>query len=123
MPVYDAAMDRLEFSEAMAAARQLVGRANKYIEETAPWTLQREGDARLGTVCAELLEAVRVSTMLLHPVIPRATARVAAEMGIGLDGDLSDELRGWPRLTEGAPITVGEILFPRLDREAVLAAG
>ncbi len=122
LPVYDAAMDDLQFSEAMAAARQLVGRANKYIEETAPWTLHREGDTRLGTVCAELLEAVRVSTMLLHPVIPRATARVAADMGISLEGDLTAELRRWPALTEGAPISVGEILFPRLDREVVLAA-
>lgn len=122
VPVYDAAMDQLQFSEAMAAARQLVGRANKYIEETAPWTLHREGDPRLGTVCAELLEAVRVSTMLLHPVIPRATGRVAAEMGISLEGDLSDELRRWPALPEGSPISVGDILFPRLDREVVLAA-
>jgi methionyl-tRNA synthetase len=122
VPVYDAAMDALEFSEAMAAARQLVGRANKYIEETAPWTLHREADPRLGTVCAELLEAVRVSTMLLHPVIPRATARVAAEMGITLDGDLGEELRRWPALAEGSPIGVGEILFPRLDREVVLTA-
>ncbi len=123
VPVYDAAMDGLEFSEAMAAARQLVGRANKYIEETAPWSLHREGDARLGTVCAELLEAVRVSTMLLHPVIPRATARVGAEMGVSLDGDLTAALRRWPDLVTGAPIGVGEILFPRLDREAVLARG
>jgi methionyl-tRNA synthetase len=123
VPVYDAAMDRLQFSEAMAAARQLVGRANKYIEETAPWTLHRSGDARLATVCAELLEAVRVSTMLLHPVIPRATSRVAVELGLTLSGDLTDELRRWPRLAEGAPISVGDILFPRLDREAVLAAG
>ena len=123
LPVYDAAMDRLEFSEAMAAARQLVGRANKYIEETAPWTLHRNGDDRLATVCAELLEAIRVSTMLLHPVIPRATARVAADLGFALDGDLTDELRAWPRLEPGATVTVGDILFPRLDREAVLAAG
>ena len=43
--------------------------------------------------------------------------------GIGLDGDLSEELRHWPALTEGSPISVGEILFPRLDREVVLAAG
>jgi methionyl-tRNA synthetase len=123
VPVYDAAMDGLQFSEAMAAARQLVGRANKYIEETTPWTLHREGDPRLGTVCAELLEAVRVSTILLHPIIPRATARVAAEMGISVDGDVSEDLRRWPSLSEGSPISVGEILFPRLDREVVLAAG
>jgi methionyl-tRNA synthetase len=86
-------------------------------------TLHREGDGRLATVCAELLEAVRVSTILLHPVIPRATAQVAAEMGISLAGDLSDEVRSWPRLAQGTTITVGEILFPRLDREVVLAAG
>jgi methionyl-tRNA synthetase len=122
VPVYDAALDRLEFSEALAAARQLVGRANKYIEETAPWVLFRQGDARLGTVCGELLEAIRVSTMLLHPVIPQATTRVAAEMGFSLAGDLTDALRQWPQLTVGAPITVGDILFPRLDRGAVLGA-
>ena len=123
VPVYDAAMDRLEFSEALAAALQLVGRANKYIEETAPWTLHRNGDARLATVCVELLEAIRVSTMLLHPVIPRATRRVADEMGLLLTGDLTEELRAWPRLPEGATIAVGDILFPRLDRESVLGAG
>ena len=122
VPVYDTALDHLEFSEGMAAARQLVDRANKYIEETAPWALHRQGDARLATVCAELLEAIRVSTMLLHPVIPRATERVASEIGVSLAGDLSDALHTWPGLVEGSPIRVGEILFPRLDREAVLAA-
>jgi methionyl-tRNA synthetase len=122
LPVLDAAIDRLAFSEALAAAMQLVGRANKYIEETAPWTLHRNGDPRLGTVCAELLEAIRVSTMLLHPFIPRATTRVAQEMGLALEGDLTAELRTWPALTEGATIAVGEILFPRLDREAALGA-
>jgi methionyl-tRNA synthetase len=123
VPVYDEAMNRLDFTEAMAAARQLVGRANKYIEETAPWILNREGDDRLATVCAELLEAIRVATILLHPVIPRATTRVATQVGLSVSGDLTDEVRGWPRLSEGAPVSVGEILFPRLDREAVLAAG
>jgi methionyl-tRNA synthetase len=116
-------MDRLEFNEAMAAARLLVGRANKYIEETAPWALHRQGDPRLATVCIELLDAIRVSTILLHPVIPRATSRVAAAAGLSLAGDLTEELRSWGRLVEGEDVAVGEILFPRLDREAVLAAG
>jgi len=89
---------------------------------THPITPVMLGDARLATVCAELLEAIRVSTMLLHPVIPRATERVASEIGVSLAGDLSDALHTWPGLVEGSPIRVGEILFPRLDREAVLAA-
>lgn len=119
---FDQAMDRLAFSEALAAARQLVARANKYIEETAPWSLHREGDDRLDTVLVELCEAIRVSTMLLHPFIPRATATVAADLGFRLDGDLTADLTRWPLLQPGSPVRVGEILFPRLDREAVLDA-
>ena len=78
------------------------------------------GDDRLGTVCAELLEAVRVSTGLLHPFIPRATARVATDLGIELSGDLTQSFSSWPALRGGDPVGVGEILFPRLDREAIL---
>ena len=121
VPEYDAAMDRLDFTGALAAVRRLVGRANKYVEETAPWKLRSAGDPRLGTVCAELLEALRVSTLLLHPFIPRATARVAADLGIELGGDLTGAVRRWPELHGGEPVGVGEILFPRLDREAVLS--
>jgi methionyl-tRNA synthetase len=117
---YDRAMDGLDFTAALAAARRLVARANKYIEETAPWKLRSAGDGRLGTVCAELLEAVRVSTLLLHPFIPRATARVAQDLGIGLGGDLTEALQTWPVLHGGEPVGVGDILFPRLDREAIL---
>jgi methionyl-tRNA synthetase len=120
VPDYDAAMDRLDFTAALAAVGRLVGRANKYVEETAPWKLRSAGDSRLGTVCAELLEAVRVSTVLLHPFIPRATARVAEDLGVGLDGDQSDAVAAWPGLHGGEPVGVGDILFPRLDREAIL---
>ncbi|MGA2282465.1 MAG: methionine--tRNA ligase [Candidatus Dormibacteria bacterium] len=122
IPEYDAAMDRLDFTAALGAVRRLVGRANKYIEETAPWKLRSAGDGRLGTVCAELLEAVRVSTLLLHPFIPRATARVAGDLGIGLGGDQTAAVHSWPGLHGGAPVRVGDILFPRLDREAILSA-
>src|SRR5207302_1956036 len=65
-----AAMDDLDITGGLTEARRLVGRANKYIEEAQPWTLRAAGDARLGTVCHRLLEAIRVSTLLLHPVIP-----------------------------------------------------
>ena len=122
LPAYDEAMAGLDFTGALAAARQLVGRANKYIEETAPWKLNSAGDPRLGTVCAELLEAIRVSTLLLHPFIPRATVTVAKDLGIRLDGDQGDALRAWPLLRAGDPVAVGEILFPRLDREDYLAS-
>jgi methionyl-tRNA synthetase len=120
VPAYDAAMEDLDLSAALAHARRLVGRANKFIEETAPWTLSKAGDPRLGTVICELLEALRVSTLLMAPVIPRAAARVAADLGINLDASVRDTVRAWGLLRPGDPVKVGDILFPRLDRLAVL---
>jgi methionyl-tRNA synthetase len=120
VPRYDACMDDLDLSGALVQVRRLVGRANKFIEETAPWTLSKAGDPRLGTVCCELLEALRVATLLLAPVIPRAAARVAADLGINLDATAGEQARAWNVLRAGDPVRVGDILFPRLDRAAVL---
>jgi len=122
VPVHDAAMERLDFAGGISAAKRLVGRANKYIEETAPWTLNSAGDPRLGTVCHELLEAVRVSTLLLAPFIPRAAAAVGADLGIDVQADAGDALRAWDVLEPGQEVGVGDILFPRLDRAEVLDA-
>jgi methionyl-tRNA synthetase len=119
---HEVAMDSLDLSGALAEARRLVARANKYIDETAPWSMARTGDPRLGTVLGSLLEAIRVSTLLLHPTLPRATAAVAADLGVRLEGDAGAGLRTWPALTPGAPVGVGAILFPRLDREPDLVA-
>jgi len=120
VPAYDACMDQLDLSGALAQARRLVGRANKFIEETAPWTLHKAGDARLGTVCGELLEALRVATLLIAPAIPQAAAKVAADLGIDLDATAGEQARAWGVLRPGDAVRVGEILFPRLDRAAVL---
>jgi len=117
---YDRALDALDISEALASARRLIGRANKYIEETAPWTLSKGSDPRLGTVLYELLEALRVSTVLMAPAVPAAAERVAGELGIALDGASGEAARAWGVLQPGDPVKVGDILFPRLDRAAVL---
>jgi methionyl-tRNA synthetase len=84
--------------------------------------MSRTGDPRLGTVLGSLLEAIRVSTLLLHPTLPRATAAVAADLGVSLEDAAAAGLRTWPALTPGAPVGVGAILFPRLDREPDLVA-
>ena len=123
VPLHDEAMARRDISGGASLAMQLVARANKLIEETAPWTLAAAENPRLGTVLLELIEAVRVSTLLLHPFIPRATRRAATALGVSVDGDLTAGVSGWGLLGSGHPVAVGDILFPRLDREAVLAEG
>jgi methionyl-tRNA synthetase len=119
---YDRCMDVFDLSGALEAAQRLVGRANKYVEMTAPWKLAAAGDPRLATVCRQLLEAIRISTILLHPAAPAATARVAADLGFSLEGDQTEAVRNWGALTAGATVKVGDILFPRADRAEVLAA-
>jgi methionyl-tRNA synthetase len=115
------AMADVNLSGAIAAAQRLVARANLYIDETKPWNMAREQDPRLDTVLHHLLEAVRIATTLLHPFVPRATRRVADDLGVSLDGAAAAAAGRFDVLTPGAPVIVGEILFPRLDRERVLA--
>lgn len=65
-PKAAAHFDKLAFSEALSAIWQLVGRANKYIDETAPWVLAKDESkkARLGTVLYNLMEVIRIATVL-----------------------------------------------------------
>ncbi|HET9052448.1 MAG TPA: methionine--tRNA ligase [Candidatus Dormibacteraeota bacterium] len=116
---YESAMARLDLSEAIAAAQRLVAHANRSVEVARPWELHKAGDDRLGTVCRGLLEAIRVSTLLLSPFIPRAAARVADDLGVDVRRAPLDGLAE-PALRTGAPIATGDILFPRLDRDAVV---
>ncbi len=119
---YCSAMERLDTSGAIAAAQRLVGRANRYVEEAAPWKLAAAQDPRLGSVCYTLLEAIRISSILLVPFIPEAAGTVLAQLGAAgsQSGTTLEQAEKWGLLTAGAEIQVGEILFPRLDRAHVL---
>ena len=118
---YEKAMEALELSQAIGAAQRLVAHANRYIEAARPWDLRKAGDDRLDTVCRQALEAIRVSTLLLAPFVPRATRRVAEGFGIDIDSASPADLRRFDALRPGDGVAVGEILFPRLDRDETLA--
>jgi methionyl-tRNA synthetase len=118
---YEAAMARFDLSDAIGAAQRLVAHANRSVEVAKPWELHKAGDDRLGTVCRGLLEAIRVATLLLHPFAPRATARVADDLGVDVRRASLDDLHRFDALSTGGRVAVGSILFPRLDRDAVLA--
>jgi methionyl-tRNA synthetase len=126
----DAAMDALDFSGALERIWRLVGRANKYVEEARPWVLHRDPAraAELATVLYNLTETLRVLVYLTAPFVPDAADRLAVQlrvprpMAVGPGGHaLADVLR-WGGLTAGHMTDVGEVLFPRLDKAAVLSA-
>jgi methionyl-tRNA synthetase len=118
----EAAMERMEFSVALSAIWQLVGRTNKYIDETQPWALAKYESKQetLGSVLYHLAESLRMSAILIQPFLTDTPKRIWAQLGI-TEGHT--ELISWESLNQfgaiksGTRIDKGEPLFPRLELE------
>jgi methionyl-tRNA synthetase len=111
--------------EALVAVWDLVGRANRYVEETAPWTLARrerggdhEAARALDLVLATLAEALRLIGETLRPLLPCTGAAVLSQIGVSHPAaDWRAGLR-WGRLAQGAVAGEARPLFPRLPTGA-----
>jgi methionyl-tRNA synthetase len=114
---YRTSMDALALHDGVAAAFQIVDAANEFIAETAPWSLAKKGEAaRLDEVLFEVAEAVRIAAVLLHPVMPAATAEILRRVGekVAADRLRLDREGGWR--SEGVrEIAKGPALWPRAE--------
>ncbi|MCX7970980.1 MAG: methionine--tRNA ligase [Negativicutes bacterium] len=122
---YARAMDSYDLNGALRGLWQFIRRCNKYIDETAPWTLaRRESDRdRLTTVLYNLAESLRVVAVLLKPFMPETAARIYRQLGIGdaIDQIGFDDAKIWGEICPGSRIGNPEQLFPRIDLEKALA--
>jgi methionyl-tRNA synthetase len=116
------ALDRYDPQHALDAVWDLVTRANRYVEEAAPWTLSRaarEGDAsaegRLDTALATLAEAVRLISALLEPFIPDTAGQILAQLGVSEAPGSWDARLQWGRTLGGTQVGTARPLFPRLE--------
>lgn len=116
---YEELMEKLELSNALGAVWKFVSRANKYIDETAPWVLAKDAElkARLGTVLYNLMESVRIITVMVTPFMPTLPEKVWVQLGITDKKDLHtwESATEWGRLPDGVTVKRGEALFPRID--------
>ena len=119
----DAAIDQIAIHEAIGAVWTLVDELNNYITVQEPWALAKD-DAnreRLGTVMYVIADGLRSLSILLAPVIPKATAKLWAAVGQDSLGDLSeqsiDSAGVFGALKPGVQIHPLEILFPRVEQE------
>ncbi|MFX4262891.1 methionine--tRNA ligase [Pelotomaculum propionicicum] len=113
-------VDRTDISGALSAIWRLVGRANKYVDETAPWALAKDPAKkdRLSTVMYNLAESLRFITVMASPFMPNLPARVWAQLGIDGRPELHTwESLTWGRLPAGTVVKRGQALFPRIDIE------
>ncbi len=110
-------MEKLEFHNAFATVWKIVTKANKYIDECAPWALNKNNEKdKLATVLYNMAEALRIATILLTPVMPNTPAKVFAQLGIAEE----KQLHTWESLPYGGikaqtVIHRGEPIFPRLE--------
>lgn len=113
-------VDRLELAEALAAVWQPVSRANKYLDETAPWNLGKDPGKRerFNTVLYNVLEVYRFVTVLLSAFMPGFPQRVWPQLGIADRPELHTfaSLR-WGRFPAGVKVQRGAPLFPRIEVE------
>ena len=121
--VYQSHMDALAFSKALESVWDLLAHANRYLNESAPWALTENMDERprLATILYTSAEIIRISTILLAPVLPASCKRVWEQLGMksSLTSQRIDQIK-WGGLTVG--VNLGEItpIFPRLDKKAVI---
>ena len=110
-------MDELKVADAIDEIFVLLRRANKYIDETAPWALAKDesNHPRLGTVLYNLLEAIRFAAIALEPFLPETTGKILAQIHAENGG--LESLTSFGVLQAGKKVGPGEILFARLDME------
>ena len=120
---YGTLFDQFQFSRALETAWTLVSAVDKYIVENEPWSLgdkqDEESRSRLATVLYTSAEALRIVTVLAHPVIPDATAKIWSQMGLG---DIRKfDLTGlqWGQLHLGTKLGEVQAVFPRADKSAI----
>jgi len=110
-------MDRFAFDEALKALWAFISRSNKYIDETQPWKLGKEGEIeRLDAVLRTLWESLRLSAVLAAPFMPETSARIWEQLGL-TESPLDRGRASWSWCGTESPVTVkkGSILFPRID--------
>jgi len=112
------ALDEIQFSKALEAIWGLVSAGNRYVEQSAPWNLHREGrTAELGSVLYNALETARVAAVMINPFMPACAARMWAQLGLaGGPGDtVWQEAVEFGRLPGGTRLAAPEPIFPRID--------
>ena len=119
---YETQMEKFAFQHALVEILKVSSRANKYIDETTPWLLFKEGKrARLASVLYNLIETIRICTVLLQPFIPDSCKEIFEQINalgklIDFDSTLS-----FGKFHKNTSVNKGDIIFPRFDIAKELA--
>ena len=123
----EAQMDKFAFNMALEEIWILVRRANKYIDEKAPWVLAKTADtdadskAKLDTVLHNLAEAIRIISILIHPFMHTTSKEIRKQLGLWYADVVWEDAFTFEMMYQER-VKKGEAIFPRIDIEKELAA-
>ncbi|MDD3193633.1 MAG: methionine--tRNA ligase [Oscillospiraceae bacterium] len=121
---YEEQMEKYAFQNALIEVFKVISRANKYIDETAPWVLAKDeaNKPRLATVLYNLLECLRITSSLLIPFMPESAEKARVQIGASAADFTWEKAGAFGVLPADVAVQKGEALFPRIDMEKELAA-
>ena len=121
--LYEHQMEHFAFQNALTEIFKVIDRANKYIDENAPWVLAKDitaNGSRLAHVMYNLLETLRICAILLTPFIPTSAAEVLRQIGACEKCSTWDSAAVWGSLPGTVAVQRGDNLFPRIDADKAL---
>ncbi|WP_432649249.1 methionine--tRNA ligase [Huintestinicola sp.] len=115
--IVDECIDNTTLNIALAEIFKVISRANKYIDETAPWVLAKDeaNKPRLAAVLYNLLEAIRISTSLLSAFMPSTMPKIWEQIGATADDVSYENADKFGVLPQNITVHKGDIIFPRID--------
>lgn len=115
----DGFINKTQLQNALIEIFRVVSRANKYIDETAPWILAKDeaNKPRLASVLYNLLDAIRVISTLLYPFMPTTMPKVWEQIGADKNAVSYESAGKFGVLPKNTTVKKGEVLFPRIDTE------
>lgn len=103
------------FNKALEATWDVIGAANRYVDDQAPWGLKKTDPERMKTVLYVLAETVRRLAILTQPVMPDSMAKMLDQLSVAADARGFESLA--TPLEAGAPVPKPEGIFPRYVEE------
>ncbi|MDY6271671.1 MAG: methionine--tRNA ligase [Selenomonadaceae bacterium] len=119
-------MEDMQLSLTIKKVWAFISRANKYIDETAPWALAKDPAKKqeLANVLYNLTEALRVISVLISPFMPTTAVRIWQQLGLAQDfaSVRTEDIEQWGGVPAGLHVGTPEQLFPRIEVEKEEAA-
>ncbi len=115
--IYEQKMETYTFQDALVEIFKVISRANKYIDETAPWVLAKDeaNKPRLARVMYNLLETIRICGVLLTPFMPDSSEKIREQIGAQPEAFTWDSTVSFGVLPADVAVCKGAALFPRID--------